>query len=114
MNTSDSRVELVWPAVASPALGAAGEVVRERVLAALGPRLRSGTLVVVAGEHRQQLANRAAARARAQALLDAALAAPAPNRRATRPTRGSRRRRAHAKSLRSATKATRRRPGTDD
>ena len=107
-------MELVWPAVTSPALGAAGAAVRERVLAALGPRLRSGALVVVAGEHRQQLANRAAARARAQALLDAALAAPPPRRRATRPTRGSKRRRAHAKSLRSATKAARRRPGTGD
>lgn len=87
---------------------------RERVLAALAPRLRAGVLVVVAGEHRQQLSNRAAARARAQALLDAALAPPPPGRRATRPTRGSERRRAHAKSLRSATKTGRRRPGTDD
>lgn len=107
-------MELVWPVTASPALRAAGEAVRERALAALGPRLRDGALVVVAGEHRQQLANRAAARSRAQTLLDAALAAPPPNRRATRPTRGSKRRRAHAKSLRSATKTARRRPGADD
>ncbi len=114
MNTADSRVELVWDAAASPTLAAAGEALRERVLTALEPRLRDGTVVVTASEHRGQLANRNAARARLQALLDTASAPPPPRRRPTRPTRGSVRRAGVAASQRRKVKAARRRPTTDD
>jgi ribosome-associated protein len=107
VNTADSRVELSWDVAGSRA---AGEQVRARLLQALAERLVDGVLTVAASEHRQQLRNRQAARARMADLLARALAPPPPARRATRPTAGSRRRRAQAKQVRSATKALRRRP----
>ncbi len=107
-------MELVWEPAASATLTAAGDAVRERVLSALAHRLRSGALVVTASEHRGQLANRNAARARLQRLVDAASAPPPPRRRATRPTRGSVRRAGVAATRRRSVKAGRRRPSSDD
>lgn len=101
VNTTDSRVELGFDVARSPAVPA---YLRERLLARLAPRLRDGVLVVVAGEHRTQLANRQAARDRLVTLLRDAAAAPPVKRRPTRPTRGSQERRLAAKKRRGETK----------
>jgi ribosome-associated protein len=104
VNTTDSRVELVWDPGASGALPAA---LRQRVLERLGARLVDGVLVVVASEHRSQWQNRQAALGRLAVLLRRAIAPPPPPRRATRPSRGSVQRRLAAKTRRSAIKGQR-------
>ncbi|MFJ4159402.1 alternative ribosome rescue aminoacyl-tRNA hydrolase ArfB [Microbacterium testaceum] len=107
VNTADSRVELMWDAAASAVLS---RVQRERVLERLGDRLVDGVLTIAASEHRAQLRNRDAARARLAALVSEAVRPPAPPRRATKPTRGSKERRLQAKQRRTDVKKMRRRP----
>jgi ribosome-associated protein len=107
VNTTDSRVELSWDVARSAVLS---ESQRARLLERLDRRLVGGALSVVASEHREQLRNRAAARARLAALVVEGLAPPARRRRATRPTRGSQERRLAAKKQRTTTKQMRRRP----
>ncbi len=109
VNTTDSRVELVWDVAASPSLS---PVQRERALERLGGRLVDGVLVVVASEHRSQRRNRDAARARLAALLADAVRPPARARRPTRPSRRARQRRVDSEQQRSQTKRLRR-PPTD-
>lgn len=104
VNTSDTRVELVYDVAASTALTPAQ---RDRGLAGLAGQLVDGTVVVVASEHRSQHRNRVAARERLAELLRGALAPPPPPRRPTRPTRGSQRRRLEAKKQRGQTKSLR-------
>ena len=104
VNTTDSRVELVYEPGTSAALNTSQ---RERALAALGPRLVGGRITVVASEYRSQLRNRAAARERLSALLRESLAPPPATRRATRPTRGSQQRRLDGKKHRAAVKSGR-------
>ncbi|MDQ1106445.1 ribosome-associated protein [Nocardioides zeae] len=101
VNTTDSRVELALDLARSPSLP---DHLRERVLERLGGRLVDGTVVVVASEHRSQRDNRRAARVRLAALLRDAAAPPSAPRRATKPTRGSQRRRLAAKTRRSEVK----------
>jgi ribosome-associated protein len=107
VNTSDSRVELVFEPGTSTALT---PTQRERAVAGLTGRLVAGRLTVVASEHRSQLRNRVAARERLAGLLRGALAPEPRVRRATKPTRGSQRRRVEDKRRRSEVKAGRRRP----
>lgn len=107
VNTTDSRVELSFDVARSPTLA---PHLRDRALARLRSRLVDGVVTVVASEHRSQLRNREAARARLVALLDAATAPDPPARRPTRPTASSRRRRLDAKSRRGETKRLRGRP----
>ena len=107
VNTTDSRVELRWDVAASAALS---DGQRLRLLAELGPRLTDGLLSVVASEHRAQLQNRNAARARLANLITAALAPPPPARRPTKPSRSARAKRLQAKQRRSKVKSNRRRP----
>lgn len=109
VNTADSRVQLSWDIATTTALS---DAQRERALMALAPRLTGTVLTVTASEQRSQLRNRAAARDRLAALLREALVPPIA-RRATKPTRGSQRRRLEAKRQRGATKAQRRRPGAE-
>jgi ribosome-associated protein len=106
VNTTDSRVELVWDLATSPSLP---ETVRLRAIDKLAGRLIDGTIVIAASEYRSQLRNRAAARARLASLLSDAIQPPT-NRRRTRPTRGSVKRRVEAKKRSSQTKQLRRRP----
>lgn len=105
VNTTDSRVELVFDLAATQALP---PLLKERVLGRLGPRLVAGELVVVASEHRSQWRNRQAARRRLQALLEEALRPPPPPRRPTRPGRGAVERRLEAKRRRASIKSQRR------
>lgn len=107
VNTADSRVELVWDAAGSAALSP-GQ--RERVLERMGGRLIDGVLTIAASEHRAQLRNRDAARERLVALVSEALRPPAPPRRATKPSRGSKERRLTAKRQRTDVKKLRQRP----
>ncbi|MDQ1123811.1 alternative ribosome rescue aminoacyl-tRNA hydrolase ArfB [Microbacterium trichothecenolyticum] len=107
VNTADSRVELIWDAARSSALS---RVQRERLADRLSGRLVDGVLTIAAAEHRQQVRNRDAARARLAAMVAEAVRAPAPPRRATKPTRGSTERRLQAKQRRTDVKRMRRRP----
>jgi len=109
VNTTDSRVELSFDVARSPAVP---EHLRARLLARLEGRLVDGVLTVAASEHRGQLANRKAARERLAQLLREAAAAPPPQRRPTKPTRGSRERRLAGKKRRGEVK--RGRTGRDD
>jgi ribosome-associated protein len=76
VNTTDSRVELRFDVAGSRALPAS---VKDRLQRRLAARLVDGAIVVVASEHRSQLRNREAARARLAALLRSALVPPPPN-----------------------------------
>lgn len=105
VNTTDSRVELVWDGAASRALST---VQRDRLLA----RWPEGTVTVTASQHRSQWQNRRLARKRLAETIRRAVAAPPPRRRATRPSRASVERRLSAKRRRAETKRLRR--VTDD
>jgi ribosome-associated protein len=107
VNTTDSRVELVWDAAGSSALS---PTQRERLLGRLSGRLVHGVLTVTASEHRAQVRNREAARVRLAAIVADALRPPSPTRRATKPTRGSTERRLAAKQRRTDVKRLRRPP----
>jgi ribosome-associated protein len=104
VNTADSRVELSVAPLDLPGLT---EPQRQRLAGRLGSRLVDGVLTIAASEHRQQLRNRQAARERMAAVLRAALAPPAPSRRRTKPTRGSKERRIEAKKQRGQLKKQR-------
>ncbi|MDG4769626.1 alternative ribosome rescue aminoacyl-tRNA hydrolase ArfB [Solwaraspora sp. WMMD792] len=105
VNTADSRVELSFDVAGSAALPA---WLRQRAVQRLANRLVGGVLTVTASEHRNQLANRAAARDRLSALLREAIAPPAPPRRPTRPSRAAKERRISDKKRRAQTKRLRR------
>jgi ribosome-associated protein len=105
VNTTDSRVELVYDLAASDALPTA---LRERALRRLARRLTPAGLVVVAAEHRSQWQNRQAAQKRLVELLQAAMAPPPPPRRPTKPSRGSVERRLKVKRQRGSLKSRRR------
>ena len=107
VNTADSRVELWFDLGRSPSFP---PHLRERAERRLAGRLVDGVLTVVASEHRSQLRNRDAARARLAALLREAVAPEPPARRPTRPTTGAKRRRLDAKARRGAIKRLRGRP----
>jgi ribosome-associated protein len=99
VNTADSRVELEYDVVASRALT---EAQRTRLVGRLGSPVR-----IVASEHRSQHRNRVAARERLAARIREALAPPPPQRRPTKPSRSSQRRRLDEKRQRGETKALR-------
>ena len=94
VNTTDSRVELVFDPATSSVLT---EDEKRRV----------GVIRVVATEHRSQHRNRVAARERLAAALRTALAPPPPSRVPTKPSKSSRRRRVETKRKRGQTKALR-------
>lgn len=97
----------MWDAAHSAALS---PVQRDRVLERLSGRLVDGVLTIAASEHRAQVRNRDAARARLVDLLGTALLPPSPPRRATKPTHGSKERRLDAKKRRTDVKRLRRAP----
>lgn len=105
VNTADSRVELSFDVLRTTALP---PELKARALERLRGRLVDGVVTVTAGEHRNQLANRRAARLRLTALLRAAIRPPAPARRATKPSKGSVERRLASKRRRADTKRGRR------
>lgn len=104
-NKVETRVEL---RVDLTSAGTLSEHQRELLTAAFGDEVR-----VVVDETRSQLKNREIARTRLAARISTALV-PTKSRRATRPTKGSQQRRLNEKRQRSATKAARQKPRSDD
>lgn len=106
VNTTDSRVELLWDVAATSALG---PTLKARALERLADRLVEGTVLAVsASEQRSQYQNRLAAERRLVDVVAAAIAPPPRPRRPTRPTRGSVDRRIAEKKRRGETKRLRR------
>jgi ribosome-associated protein len=110
VNTTDSRVELSWNVADSAALS---EDQRQMLIRRLGRRLIAGVITVTASEQRSQLRNREIALAKLADIAAEGLAPEAAPRRATKPTRGSNRRRLAAKEQRAATKRQRQRPSAE-
>ena len=110
VNTSSTRIELLWNVRATQALD---ESQRARVHAKLASRLDGeGWLRVVASARRSQGQNREAAEERLAALVRAALVVPK-RRKATKPSRGAKEARLAEKKKRGDTKRQRR-PGAFD
>ncbi|MDA0718260.1 MAG: alternative ribosome rescue aminoacyl-tRNA hydrolase ArfB [Cyanobacteria bacterium] len=104
VNTTDSRVELVFDLGASQALP---QALKARALGRLEGKLVEGCVVIAASEQRSQWQNRVAAQRRLVELLQEAIKPPPPPRRATRPSRGSVQRRLAAKKQRGVIKGQR-------
>jgi ribosome-associated protein len=112
VNTSSTRVELVFDLAGSPALTDA-----ERALARRRLRTRldsEGRLRVVAQDERSRARNRAIAVERFCDVMRDALRPPPPPRRRTRPTRAATEQRLEGKRRTGATKRLRRPPPGDD
>jgi ribosome-associated protein len=103
VNTTDTRVELIWSLADSAALTDAQKRLAQQ---RLRHRLVDGRLTVVSSQYRSQHRNREAARTRLEELVDEAVVPPKP-RRATTPSRGSVERRLSSKRRRGATKKSR-------
>jgi ribosome-associated protein len=103
-NVTASRIEAVFDVDASMALT---EAQKRRVIARLGPRV-----VAIAQDARSQAQNRELALQRLRDRLERALYV-APPRTATRPSKGSQRRREESKRKQSERKSDRRRPSTE-
>ncbi len=105
VNKVASKVELRWNPATSAALGPDD---RTWLLGKLASRLtQDGTLIVTSTATRDQLKNRDDAMSKLALIVRSALVRPKP-RRATRPTKGSKRRRLEDKRHRSELKRSRR------
>ena len=104
VNTTDSRVELLFDLATTPSLP---PHLQARALRRLEGKLLEGCVVIAASEHRSQWQNRVAAQRRLVELLQEAIKPPPPPRRPTKPTRGSVQRRLVAKKQRGAVKQQR-------
>ena len=104
VNTANTRAEVSFDIAASPSLP---EWARERLLARIGP-----TISVAAADRRSQLRNRDLALSRLTTKLATALEVKA-ERRPTRPSRASQRRRIEQKRRRGEVKRGRRQPPDD-
>ena len=105
VNTSSTRIELLWNVRASPSLD---DSARERVAAKLATRIDGdGWIRVVSSARRSQQQNRDAAEARLAELVRAALVVQK-RRKATRPSRGAKEARLAEKKKRGETKRQRR------
>lgn len=105
VNTSSTRVELLWDLTRSTAVS---EELRQRLLAKLAARVDADGMVrVVASDRRSQLQNREAAEARLVQLVRQALVVPK-KRKPTKPTRASREKRLSEKKRRGLRKRDRR------
>ncbi|MDA1080603.1 MAG: alternative ribosome rescue aminoacyl-tRNA hydrolase ArfB [Gemmatimonadetes bacterium] len=105
VNTSSTRVELIWRVAESRSIS---ESQRALIRDKLAGRLDAdGNLRVVASDTRSQLRNRSLAESRLAALVAGALAVPKPRRR-TKPTKASVERRLTEKRQRSQRKSDRR------
>jgi len=110
VNTSSTRVELLWDLTHSTAVT---DDVRARLLTKLASRLDAEGLVrVVASDRRSQAQNRDAAAERLAQIVRHALVVPK-KRRPTRPTAASREQRLSEKRRRSERKRDRRRDDDD-
>lgn len=111
MNTSSTRVELVWDLEGSPSLSA-GQ--RQRLRSELATRISgAGLLTLASSGSRSQHRNREEVTERFIEILREALR-PIPVRRKTKPTRASRERRLRSKRMRSMKKRMRGPVGRED
>lgn len=105
VNTSSTRVEVVWDVGASPSLS---DAQRARLQEKLANRINGeGELLLAASDHRSQLQNKEAATERLVELVRQALVVPKP-RKKTRPTRAAKEARLQAKKHQSDKKRLRR------
>lgn len=105
VNTSSTRIELLWDLSGSQAIS---DEQRERLRVKLGSRLDGdGRVRVVASDHRSQRQNRHEADERLAALVKYALHVPK-KRRPTKPTRAAKEKRLAEKKRRSEIKRERR------
>ena len=105
VNTSSTRIELLWNPSRSRALD---DRTRARLLEKLASRLDAeGNIRVVAADRRSQLQNRQSAESRLAELVRKALVVPKP-RKKTKPTRASKERRLDEKKRRGERKKGRR------
>ncbi len=112
VNTSSTRVELVFDLERSPTLT---DAERSRARRRLGARLDGeGRLRLVAQDERSQLRNRQLAVQRFVEAMREALAPPPPPRRPTRPSRAAKARRVEGKKRTGQVKRLRRRPEGDE
>jgi ribosome-associated protein len=110
VNTSSTRIELVWNVKTSAVLF---DDQRATIMSALGPRIAaSGALRVVASDTRSQRQNRLLAEERLAEVVRKALVVKAPRKR-TRPTRSAVERRLAEKKLRSERKRGRNASGDE-
>jgi ribosome-associated protein len=111
VNTSSTRIEVVWDVAASPALD---EVQRARLLERLSTRLdKEGRLRLVSGGTRSQLQNRMDVTERLARVVAEGLHIPRPRKR-TKPSRAAKAARLDAKRKRAGIKASRRRVDRDE
>jgi len=104
VNTSSTRVELVWDVNGSPSLT---EEQRTLILEKLANRINAeGQLQLASSDNRSQFRNKEAVTERFTELLREALHVPKP-RKKTRPSRANREKRLEAKKRRSETKRMR-------
>ncbi len=107
VNKVNSKARLRWPVAASPSLP---EGVKERFLARYKSRLTAdGELILVSQRTRDQKKNLDDCLDRLRAMIREVLVPPK-TRKATKPTRGSQKRRVEAKRKRSETKRLRGKP----
>jgi ribosome-associated protein len=100
VNTTDTRVELIWSLTDTATLSRAQ---KELAAQRLSNRMIDGTITVVSSQYRSQHRNREAARVRLEDLVSHAIVPPKP-RRATRPSRASKERRLDDKKRRGSLK----------
>jgi ribosome-associated protein len=111
VNTSSTRIEVVWDVAASPSLD---EVQRARLLERLSTRLdKEGRLRLVSGGTRSQLQNRMDVTERLARVVADGLHIPRPRKR-TKPSRAAKAARLDAKRKRAGIKASRRRVDRDE
>ena len=106
VNTTDSRVELIFDIKRSTVISSFH---KQRLLQKLEHRSINGCLNIIAKEERSQYQNRKLALVRLTELLTEGLKPPPKSRKATKPTRASKKRRINAKKHRSALKQKRQR-----
>lgn len=100
VNTSDTRVELIWSLADTSSLT---DAQKELAATRLSNRLVDGTITIVSSQYRSQHRNREAARVRLEELVSEAVIPPR-QRHKTKPSRGSKQRRLDAKKRRSSIK----------
>lgn len=111
VNTSSTRIEVVWDVGGSPSLD---DAQRARLLERLATRLdKEGRLRLVSGGTRSQLQNRVDVTERLARIVADGLHVPRPRKR-TKPPRASKAARLDAKRKRAGIKASRRRVEGDD
>ena len=100
VNTTDTRVELIWSLADTAALSPDQ---KELAATRLSNRLVGGTITVVSSQYRSQHRNREAARVRLEELVGQAIVPPR-TRRTTKPSRRAKQRRLDDKKRRSSIK----------